>query len=156
MALHYQVHQSKSEFMYTLQMTCLAFHEGLPANGKKLTVQVHYTIMAARFVHCRLVYNYVASQHLSHTVCTCTIQWLIKARVFHSASQTKYILQVYPSQQDLIVMKLVLLTTVLLLCAVLATTVTAAPSTKLGKNTYSSYHLYLLACFSSNTVQSVF
>ena len=89
MALHYQVHQSKSEFMYTLQMTCLAFHEGLPANVKELAVQVHYTIMAARFVHRRLVYNYVASQHLSHTVCTCTIQWLIKAGVFHSASQNE-------------------------------------------------------------------
>ena len=97
MALHYQVHQSKSEFMYTLQMTCLAFHEGLPANGKKLTVQVHYTIMAARFVHCRLVYNYVASQHLSHTVCTCTISVAYKSQSVPFSKSN----EVYPSSLPL-------------------------------------------------------
>ena len=68
------------------------------------------------------------------TVHVRNIQWLIKARALHSASQTKFsVFQVYSSQQELIVMKLVVLTTALLLCAVLATTVTAAPNIGLGK-----------------------
>ena len=81
--------------------------------------------------------------------------------MLHSASQTKFsVFQVYSSQQELIVMKLVVLTTALLLCAVLqATTVTAAPSDERGKN-FSCFYMLLypcsfyLSCFMHNTVQA--
>ena len=67
--------------------------------------------------------------------------------MLHSASQTKFsVFQVYSSQQELIVMKLVVLTTALLLCAVLqATTVTAAPSDERGKN-FSCLYMILYPC----------